>query len=1167
MGEPGPRPDRSPRIALALALALLLLAPLPVAAGDGGSAAAADPATTNGALAGSAHYRQAEEHAGDVIDFEPGGLVSVPFVPRTDDDWVVDGGASRALPAGLATGRQMRDAPDSRAWATGTPEDAAEPWHFQGERGASESTTAASQLASAGAVLAQATITPSADGLAAARVGANGLRREVFGFLPYWELGASSTVLDWRTLSTVAYFSVGCTGNGKLLKHNPDGSATTGWAGWTSTRMSSVINAAHQHQTRVVLTVTCFAWSTGGAATQAALLGSAAARATLARQVAAAVRDRGADGVNLDFEPIGAGYGDEFTKLVRSIRAELNAIAPGYQLTFDAMGTLDNQPIAAATAPGGADAVFIMGYDYRTATASTAGSIAPLTGPEYDLNDTIKAFTAQVSPSKLILGVPWYGRAWSTPSDDPHAKNISGARYGRVAEPTYSQAVSLLGTFGRRWDAVEASPWTAYHKETCTAGAGCVMSWRELYVDDAASLKLRYDLVNRASLRGVGIWALGFDGGHGELRAGLAAKFLSDRTAPVAGIVTLPQRSRDEGFRVAWTAYDESAIRGYDVQVSVDGGRWTSWLTATTASSAIYLGTNGRSYAFRVRATDVHGNVSAWRSLPLGSSGAPRSITVGGFATVLADGLRLREAPSTDAAVMTRFDRGDALRVIGGPVRADGFAWYQVAAPIRQWGPVDTLQIGGWVAVAGTGVTNVAPRSPVYRTRIDAGITGLRLNDGGRRVLTPNGDGINDRLRLSWTNHRAFDSLAVRVYRSDGRFVGAVPLGASRRTAGGHTFDWDGRIAGSRVASGTYVVQLQGTAGSTTYSAASASPVSAAQLARWGVVIGRAAPTTVVSIVTSPASPTRAKAITYSVTFGGPVRYLARDDLSRSVTATGCAFGTPRGTGATWTFTVTGCSAGKLAVSIRAGAVIDAVSNWGPEAKVTAPTVVIDRTAPSAGAPRVTLRGGVSIGSISATAQLAASLTWSAQDVGGAGIASYDVRRSLDGGPFTDLAAGLTAATLGVSLVPGHGYRFEVRPRDRAGNVGGWIAGTTVRASLLQETSPAIGYGGDWRTGESIHYSASLDRFSTTPGGAAKYTFTGRGIAFVTTRGPDRGAVKVYLDGSLVATIDTHASSLGFRYVAWSRAWARPGTHTLKLVVVGSAGHPRVDLDALEILR
>ncbi len=216
-------------------------------------------------------------------------------------------------------------------------------------------------------------VTSDLDGdgtVAAAPIGPSGLRREVFGFLPYWELSDKSTTLDWRTLSTVAYFSVGCTSTGSLDKRNSNGTATTGWAGWTSSKMTSIINAAHEHQTRVVLTVSCFAWSAAGASTQAALLGSATRRATLAKQIAAAVRDRGADGANLDFEPIVAGYSDEFTALVRKVRSELNNVAPGYQLTFDTTGSIGNQPIANATAPGGADAVFIMGYDYRTAGSS-----------------------------------------------------------------------------------------------------------------------------------------------------------------------------------------------------------------------------------------------------------------------------------------------------------------------------------------------------------------------------------------------------------------------------------------------------------------------------------------------------------------------------------------------------------------------------------------------------------------------------------------------------------------------------------------------------------------------------------------------------------------------------------------------------------------------------
>ncbi len=960
---------------------------------------------------------------------------------------------------------------------------------------------------------------------------------------------------------------MGCASNGSLLKRNLDGSATTGWAGWTSSKMTSIINAAHQHHTRVVLTVSCFAWSTAGATTQAALLGSAAARSNLARQVAAAVRDRGADGVNLDFEPIVAGYSDEFTKLVRAVRAELNAVAPGYQLTFDTMGSIGTQPIVEATAPGGADAVFIMGYDYRTASSSVAGSISPLTGPAYDLTDTVKAYTATIAPSKIILGVPYYGRAWSTPTNDLHAKNISGARYGGVAEPTYAHAADLVAGYGRRFDAVEQSPWTAYRRETCTSTHGCVMSWRQLYYDDAASLKLRYDLVNRAGLRGAGIWALGYDGARPELRAALADKFIADRTAPVTGVVTLPAEQRDEGFRVSWRSYDESPVTGYDVQASVDGGAFAPWLTGTTQTSSIFLGTHGRTYAFRVRARDSHGNVSPFRSIPLGATRTPGSITRGGFATVTTNGLRMRVGPTTGAAIMATLDAGDALQVISGPVTGEGFAWYQVAGPVEQWSPVDPMQVGGWVAASGSGVTNLVARRPVYATHLNAGITSLRLAGGGARVLTPNGDGIADTLPLTWTNRRALDGLTLRVVRSDGSVAGAFALRGDRLASGPQAYRWNGLLGGKVVPPGVYVIQLQGTAGGATYSAPSASPVSGAQLSRFGVIVGAASPTSVRSIQSTPASPTRSGAVTYRVLFGGPVKWLSANDVGTSGTARGCRIGTPTAAGAAWTIVVSSCSAGTLGLFLKARTVVDAVSNWGPATQVNAPTVVIDRTAPTTGVPKLTLRSGPSLASNTAGTGILTSLAWAGADEGGAHVASYDVARSVDGGRFTLIASGLAARSLTVAIPSGHSYRFEVRARDRAGNVGAWLAGATIRPALVQESNVGIAYRGTWRLGESSHYSELGALFATTPGATAKLSFVGRGIAFVTTRGPDRGAVRVYVDGELIGTADTHAPGSIFRSVVFSRTWAVSGFHTLKLVVVGTPGRPRVDLDALEILR
>ncbi len=549
---------------LALVVAAGLLAGLaPVTVSPPGVSAASPPDAPAGGLQPTVQYEEAMAHANDRIAFTPGDRVTVGFQPRADDTWLVGGRAPRALPAGRLSGASMRDAPPPRRSRppsrpsrrrsrhrprrrrppraeppAATPEPSADlpPVDPAPVDPTPEPALDAPAVDPADVVPAEPASWSFADSDPVVRpdapVSSGGLRKEIFGFLPYWELSASDTRLDWEKLSTIAYFGVGATSTGGLLKTNSDGSTSVGWSGWTSSKMTTVINDAHRNHTRVVLTVQSFAWTSSQLATQKALLGSATARLNLARQVTAAVRDRGADGVNLDFEPIASGYADEFTALVRTIRAELNGVASGYQLTFDTTGYIGNYPIEDATASGGADAIFIMGYDYRSSGSSPVGSIAPVGGPLYDVGDTVRAYAARVPPSKLILGVPYYGRAWSTSTDALNASSISGTKYGTSVAVLYETARDLAIENGRRYDTTEGVAWTAYRRENCTSTYGCVTSWRQLYYEDATSLKKKYDLVNSYGLRGAGIWALGYDGTRTELYQAIEDKFITDSIPP-----------------------------------------------------------------------------------------------------------------------------------------------------------------------------------------------------------------------------------------------------------------------------------------------------------------------------------------------------------------------------------------------------------------------------------------------------------------------------------------------------------------------------------------------------------------------------------------------------------------------------------------------------------
>ena len=580
------------------------------------------------------------EHAHDRIAFTPGDRVTVGFKPRADDRWTVGGAAPVALPPGRATGRSMAGQPNAGRGLSAPPK--AGPRPRPSAAGDAPATSPESPVDApsnrlairARAVsVAQPAAEPGVD-LAAT----SGVRRQVFGFLPYWEVNGASSRLDYDKLSTIAYFSVGVTGHGALKKRDADGSLTTGWGGWTSSGMTRVINAAHADGTRVVLTVTAFAWTTSQARVQKALLGSRGARATLARQIVAAVRDRGADGVNLDFEPLAQGYGDEFVSLLRRIRSEFNRVRSGYQITYDTTAYIGNYPLEASVGKRAADAIFIMGYDFRIGSSSRAGSISPLSGSGYDLADTVRAYKRRVPGSRLILGIPWYGRAWSTATDNPRSRTLNGAKYGYSRAVNYENVMDYVREYGRRWDSVEQSPYVVYRRRNCTKAYGCVTSWRQVWYEDAASMKRRYALVNAYGLRGAGMWALGYEGGRRELYRALADSFRVAHAAPTAAIRRLPGTAADEGFIVRWVGRGFVPIASYDIQVSVNGGPWRTWRSNTKATSDVFLGATGGRYAFRVRARDRSGAVGGYG--PSGSTTVRAGIRrldfgAGGAATAL----------------------------------------------------------------------------------------------------------------------------------------------------------------------------------------------------------------------------------------------------------------------------------------------------------------------------------------------------------------------------------------------------------------------------------------------------------------------------------------------------------------------------------------------------
>jgi hypothetical protein len=193
-------------------------------------------------------------------------------------------------------------------------------------------------------------------------------------------------------------------------------------------------------------------------------------------------------------------------------------------------------------------------------------------------------------------------------------------------------------------------------------------------------------------------------------------------------------------------------------------------------------------------------------------------------------------------------------------------------------------------------------------------------------------------------------------------------------------------------------------------------------------------------------------------------------------------------------------------------------------------------------------------------------LSWSAATDGMTNVARYEIAQQIDGGGFAESST-LAGPSTTRSLLIGHTYQFEVRAIDVVGHVGGWRVGPTFRAYLTQSTSSTT-TSGTWHTSSSASYSGGSTRYASTSGARITFTATSaRSIAIVTAKGSSRGSFKVYVDDVYRATISTYSTTTKYRQLVYQFRWSSPGTHKIKIVVSGTAHHPRVDVDAFVVLR
>ncbi len=213
-------------------------------------------------------------------------------------------------------------------------------------------------------------------------------------------------------------------------------------------------------------------------------------------------------------------------------------------------------------------------------------------------------------------------------------------------------------------------------------------------------------------------------------------------------------------------------------------------------------------------------------------------------------------------------------------------------------------------------------------------------------------------------------------------------------------------------------------------------------------------------------------------------------------------------------------------------------------------------------------REGFSVGRAMGTVNVPVTLSWRTADT--LSTTQYQLQQSTDGGIWTSVSLpSLTATSVTRYLAPAHSYRFRKRQIDPSGSVSGWSYGRVFRVEVYQEDSGKLLYSDGW-TQQSLRGAY---------GGAVRYGTLGLGehhmltsfhagsVAWVSTRGPNRGKAEVSTNGR-AWVIDLYSDSERVRRIVFAQHYYQPAvSYGLRIVVLGAQGRPRVDVDAIVLLK
>jgi chitinase len=245
-------------------------------------------------------------------------------------------------------------------------------------------------------------------------------------------------------------------------------------------------------------------------------------RAKFAASCVAMMKLYNFDGLDIDWEyPVGGGEpgnGERpedkanFTLLLAELRAQLDAQgetdAAHYLLTIAAAAgpeTYKNYELDKIHQY--LDWINIMAYDFAGGWSDVTNFqsslyLAPDAPEPLSADAAVQDYlTGGVPADKIVLGVPFYGRAWSgVPADNDGLYQTYSETYGDNGYVSYSDMLLVMSVMQRHWDEAAQAVWLY------EPNSGLMITY-----DDEQVLSTKADYVKANGLGGMMIWELSND--------------------------------------------------------------------------------------------------------------------------------------------------------------------------------------------------------------------------------------------------------------------------------------------------------------------------------------------------------------------------------------------------------------------------------------------------------------------------------------------------------------------------------------------------------------------------------------------------------------------------------------------------------------------------------